>query len=304
MSVKNYVGRGLAALALAGCLPLSGCWDNLSQPRRLEQRINQEFAQQNGNPDKYALLITGHDEKRFIHELGQIYNALIESGFKRGDIYVLGAEELSYRGKPHEIPYPVDDIATRRTIETVFSHLKKKIDEQDLLVVHISGHGDKMAFDHGGRVVTKFKQATSEETYQKVTRVTMPWEDDVILGSEGNVTELELESYLSKLRPRVGIVSTDVCYGGGIAERVGKNRFIGISASRKDETAHSSVGDSFGGFFYQAFVNSQESDTNGDGTVTLDEAFDYAKRMHSWTKNGEDTPLLISDLDVNNVTIK
>ena len=92
--------------------------------------------------------------------------------------------------------------------------------------------------------------------------------------------------------------------GGGIAERVGINRVIGISASKKDELAHSSIGDSFGGFFYQSFGDSQESDTNRDGRVTLDEAFDYAKRRHSWTKNGEDTPLLISDLDVNNVTIK
>ncbi|MBI1972622.1 caspase family protein, partial [Candidatus Woesearchaeota archaeon] len=293
---RNYVGRGLAALTLAGSLFFSGCSDYISQPRRLEQRISQEVAQQNGNPDKYALLITGHDEKRFIHDLGQIYDTLIQSGFKKDDIYVLGSKAVSYRGKPHEIPYPVDDIATRRTIETVFSHLEKKIDEQDLLVVHISSHGDK--------ITAKDENANSVETYQKVTRVTMPWEDDVILESEGNVTELELKSYLSKLRPQVAIVTTDVCYGGGIAERVGKNRVIGISASGKNETAHSGVGDSFCGFFYQAFRDSQESDANRDGRVTLDEAFDYAKSRHSWTKNGEDNPHLISDLDVSNVTIK
>jgi len=296
MSIRNYVERGLATLALAGSLFFSGCSDHLSQPRRLEQRISQEVAQQNGKPDKYALLITGYDEKRFINDLGQIYNTLTELGFKRDDIYVLGSKAVSYRGKPHEITYPVDDIATRRTIETVFSHLEKKIDEQDLLVVHISGHGDK--------ITAKDENANSVETYQKVTRVKMPWEDDVISESEGNVTELELESYLSKLRPQVAIVTTDVCYGGGIAERTGKNRVIGISASGKDETAHSTIGDSFGGFFYQAFVDSQESDTNVDGRVTLNEAFDYAKSRHSWTKNGEDTPLLISDLDVSNVTIK
>ena len=48
----------------------------------------------------------------------------------------------------------------------------------------------------------------------------------------------------------------------------------------------------------------QESDSNKDGRVTLDEAFDYAKRKHSWTKKGEDTPLLISSLDTNSVTIQ
>jgi len=36
----------------------------------------------------------------------------------------------------------------------------------------------------------------------------------------------------------------------------------------------------------------------------LNEGFDYSKRRHSWTKNGKDIPLLISDLDVSNVTIK
>ncbi len=296
MSIRNYVGRGLATLALAGGLLFSGCSDNLSQPRRLEQRIGQEVAQQNGKHDKYALLITGFDEKRFIHDLGSIYDVLLESGFRKEDIYILGSDKVSYRGKPHIIPYPVDDIATRRTIETVFSHLEKKIDEHDLLVVHISSHGDK--------IVAKEENVNSPENYQKVTRAIMPWEDDVILENEGNVTELELERYLSKLRPKLGIVTTDVCYGGGIAERVGKNRFVGISASGKDETAHSEVGNSFSGFFYQAFINSEESDANRNGSVTLDEAFDYAKGRHSWTKSGEDTPLLISDLDASKVTIK
>ena len=296
MSIRSYFGRGLATLALAGSLFFSGCSDHPSQPRKLEQRIKQEVTQQNGRHDKYALLITSFDEKRFIHDLENIYGVLLESGFEKENIYVLGSDKISYRGKPHKISYPIDDIATRKTIETVFSHLEKKVDEQDLLVVHISGHGDK--------IVAKDENTNSLETYQRVTRVIMPWEDDVILEKEGNVTELEFEKYLSKLKPKFGIVTTDVCYGGGIAERVGKNRFVGISASGKDETAHSEVGNSFSGFFYQAFRNVRESDTNEDGRVTLNEAFDYAKSRHSWTKSGEDTPLLISDLDASKVTIK
>lgn len=296
MGIRNYVEEGLATLALAGSLLFSGCSDRLSQPRKLEERIGQEIAQQNGKHDKYALLITSFDEKRFIHELESIYDVLLKSGFRKEDIYILGPDKVSYRGKPHEISCPIDDIATRKTIETVFSHLEKKIDEHDLLVVHISGHGDK--------IVAKVENVNSPETYQKITRVVMLWEDDVILENEGNVTELEFERYLSKLRLKFGIVTSDLCFGGEIAERVGKNRIIGISASKKDEESHSLVGDSFGGYFYQAFINPRGSDGNKGGSVTVDEAFDYAKSKHSWTRSGEDTPLLISDIDASKVTIK
>lgn len=38
MGIKDYVGRGLATLALTGSLLFSGCSDNLSQSRRLEQK--------------------------------------------------------------------------------------------------------------------------------------------------------------------------------------------------------------------------------------------------------------------------
>lgn len=251
------------------------------QPKtsNLEQRISQEPIGTKGKPDKYGVLISGANEARYQLDLTLIYQILLESGFKKENIYI-----LDEHGR-EEFLYPTDGKATKANIENLFSHLEKKVDAEDLLVVHISDHGD----------TTRVKNKSSNlGEYQKVTEVSLPGE---------NITELDLERYLSGIQPQIGIVTTDVCFGGGIARRIGNGKYIGISASEENEEAHEEPRDSFGGFFYQAFRNFKASDKNQDGKVSLDEAFNYAKSNHSWTKNGNDTPLLKSDLDVTQITI-
>ncbi|MBI4739225.1 hypothetical protein HY772_06750 [Candidatus Woesearchaeota archaeon] len=281
MSIRNYVGRGLATLALAGSLFLGGCPDpQPPQPQRLEQRISQEVAQPNGQPDKYAILINGTDERRFVMEISLIYQVLLENGFKREDIYVFDQD-----GK-EEFLYPVDDIAHRKSLETIFNHLQKKIDGEDILIVHVS--------DHGVRTRIKAEGSGSGET-QEVTEVVLPY---------GNVSEIDFERYLSGINPKFGIFSTEVCYGGGLANRLGYGRFVGIAQTTATELGQSIEGNIFGGFFYQAFRNSAESDKNKDGRVTIDEAFDYAKNRHSWSRTGKVNPQLVSDMDVKSLSIK
>ena len=284
MGLVKKLGKAIVPFALAGSMFLGGCSDSQPpqppQPQRLEQRISQEVAQPNGQPDKYAVIINGTDEWRFVADVSLVYQVLLENGFKKSDIYILDQD-----GKEGFL-YPVDDIAHKRSIETIFNHLQKKIDDQDMLVVHIS--------DHGVRTRIKPENSTSGE-YQEVTEVVLPY---------GNVSEIDFDRYLSKINPKFGLITTDICYGGGLVNKLGKGNYVGVAQTTDKDLGYLDLRDSFGGFFYQAFRNSAESDKDRNGRVTLDEAFDYAKQRHSWTKEGKVNPQMVSDMNVKNLSIQ
>src|SRR3989344_4547902 len=105
MGVRNYTSLALVTLFLYGCSD--------RQQAGLEQRISQEAAQPNGKPDKYAVLINGADEKRFVAEITNTYTILLENGFPKENIYVLVQDRRNYSS-------PVDDVANKKNIETIF----------------------------------------------------------------------------------------------------------------------------------------------------------------------------------------
>ncbi len=285
MTFCKYTKTGIAMLILGASFYFSGCPKSQPQirepvPQKLEQRIAHENAQPNGKSDKYAVLINGSDEWRFRMDTCLIYQILLENGFQKENIYILDEE-----GK-EDFLYPADDIAGRKIIEALFAYLAKKVDENDTFVVHIS--------DHGTRNEIPLENSNSNEI-QEVTEIVLPY---------GNINELDLERYLSKIKPKWGLVTTDICYGGALATRVGKGKYVGIAQTTAKDLGYERMRDSFGGFFYQAFRKTGEADENGDGSVTLNEAFDYAKEKHSWSKLRIVIPQLFSDIDVKSLTIK
>jgi len=282
MGIRKRFNKDLAAIALVAGLSSWGCEtqdvlqrlpSELYRPHKLGIRIIGEPAKPNNRPDKYAVLINGSDESRFVAEISLIYQVLLENGFRRENVYI-----LDQRGS-EDFLYPADDIASRKNLESVFLHLSKKVDSEDLLVVHISDHGVRNKTEDG----------------QEITEIYLP---------SGNVSEIDLEGYLSNIKPKYGIITTEICYGGGLALRLGKGRYIGISQTTDKDLGYSSLRDSFGGFFYQAFRNHAMSDRNGDDLVTIDEAFAYAKENHSWSKRRIVHPQLVSELDVKDISIK
>ena len=53
-----------------------------------------------------------------------------------------------------------------------------------------------------------------------------------------------------------------------------------------------------------AFRDKQHSDLNGDGKVSIKEAFEYAKRRHSWSSYGKQKPFIKGDLDPDEVFLE
>ncbi|MFH0949047.1 MAG: hypothetical protein V1802_01005, partial [Candidatus Aenigmatarchaeota archaeon] len=233
MAARNYITRRLVQLAAAATLFF--CWYDSSQPpfpskpERLEQRISHEAAVPNGKADKYAVLISGNTESRHRVNLSLAYQILLENGFRKDNIYI-----LDYDGK-EVFYYPVDDFAGKECIKMVFGHLRKKIDEQDLLFVY--------ATDHGKRI-SKITRGDDGNKTEKLSALSLPGPD---------IDQKEFAKYLDGINPRKGIFLFDQCYGGGFAEEIGKERYIAVASAKPYQGGYGKTNNTFGGYFMLAF---------------------------------------------------
>lgn len=231
-------------ILFVGCVALNkeACY---KEPKELNQRIAREkLTFPRGN--KYAVLISGQTEERHGKNLSLAYQVLLESGFLKNNIYV-----LDYRGEKTAY-YPVDDRANPASIKAVFEHLEKRIGPDDLFLVYATDHGDieERAIRINGR---KNRRAVS------------------VLGLlEKNMDEVEFASYVNRINPRIGIFIFVQCYGGGFADRLAQSGRITIAASVK-----MSDGFAFSQPFFGAFRDGR-ADKNGDGRISVQEAFGYA----------------------------
>lgn len=240
--------------------------DYLHKIDRLKDRLKHEGYKPNGQADKYAVLISGKAELRYQANLSIAYQILLEIGFKRESIYILDpAGEDTYF-------YPVDGLDKKTNIRAVFESLAKRIDDQDLLFVYVTDHGNR-AFEGPG-----------SQTLQSI----------LLVENSVSITQKEFFSYLSDINPRVGVLLFDQCFSGGFAKETGKGKFISIAASKADEISGSLLYNSFGGEFLKAFRNKNESDKNKDGKVSIQEEFAYAVKKDLASKYKEQTPMIVS----------
>lgn len=258
-------------------------------PKSLVQRIEKEGVIKNNKKDKYAILITGNNEKRFVYDLWYSYYTLLENNFKKENIYLLdedGKEKICpFSGFfKDKIKYPVDGISTADNIESLLSHLSKKIDENDLLFINISSHGNKY----------NYKSSKGDEEYFTISLPGL------------NLTNKVLKIWLDKVESDKTIILIDSCYSGGFAKTFSKGKYIGISSSKAEEVAWSKTSWSFSKSFMEAYNNKKESDKNKDGKISIQEAFEYGKEKHPYTKPGKKshTPLLESEMDVKKISIE
>lgn len=227
----------------------------------LKNRINQEKAVKNYQPDKYAVLIRGDYEERFVADMSLAYQVLLENGFKPDHIYVLA----DVKKKKEAYFHPIDDIATKENLEIVKNHLSSIVDEEDLLVVCLVDHGNRAMImnpvDPGKRLMASTFNLRGED-----------------------LNEVELELYLSKIQPKIGILLFEFCFSGGFAERLGKERYVAIACTRSKVEGYSRAGNSFVGNIFKALSwrrrGEVDIDINKDGKANLQEAVNYAKKQH------------------------
>jgi len=230
-----------------------------------ERHTEKKAAKYLGSSEKYAVLVSGYNEARFTYALSCISKFLVQTGFQRNYISIL---DMSQKKQ-----------GTRMHLQKKLEELAEVIDGDDLFVLHFSTHGERRKVDN-----------QVESTL-------------VLSFGIEDITERELQQYLARIKPKYGIVSTDSCYGGGIAKRMGKGNFIGVSGTQEDTVAMATFGDTFGLYFYCAFACPTLTDINKDGRVSVNEAFSYAKRMHIPARKGYFIPLLVSEQDVAKISL-
>lgn len=236
----------LLPLAFLASLFLQSCQspEKASTPKSLEKRL--ENPSRNYREDKHAFLICGSNEERFAYDLSAIYQTLLRRGFKDKDIIILDEQGVE------KFLYCSDGRATEENVKKVFDYLSKKVDPLDTLVVHLDDHG--LYFEHP-------------------TRFGMYVHHSISL-SDTSLTKRELGDYLSKIKPRLGIVTVDTCYAEGMLEHLPEG-YIGIAGTKENSLGYSGKRDSFGGHFYLSWCDGEN--------ITIEQAFNTARERHSFS---------------------
>ncbi len=262
-SSQHFVNYWLG-LACASVVSLSAVL-GITSVQHVQKVKHAEERKTSNRSEKYAVLVAGYNELRFTYALNRIAAFLESTGFPKNNISILDMVQ--------------EKQGTRTHLKKKLEELEKVIDDNDLFVLHFTTHGERMLVD---------KQ---------------PMSTLVLSFGIEELTERELQHYLARIKPGLGIVSTDSCYGGGIAKSTGKRSYIGISGTQEDQVGLASVGDTFGLYFYCAFANPDVADKNNDGKTSIYEAFQYARKMHFPTNTGYFIPLLVSEQDTTKITL-
>lgn len=211
---------------------------------------------------KHGLIVLGDTGKHrgayATNSSNQVYKTLIAKGFDKEDLYVLeGKKKSTERFDCNTLP------SSKKHLREVLSHLYSKITPEDTFFMYVLTHGS----------TTGIMPSTGQSTFSL---------------DKGTVREEELEELLSDLHPDHSITFFNSCHSGGFAQRLGKDRNVAISTSRKDKVTPGYVGKEiekkyglhaspFTLFFYSALNNQMPNgETLSLENLSIEEAFDYA----------------------------
>ncbi len=235
----------------------------------------------------YAIILNGGmspkgNQIRFWNDCSFIYQTLTKTyGIPKENIYVImsdgtdegldmnvgSLEEPSYVSSPLDLDfdtYPdIQYAATRENIYTVISEINNKITEDDHLFFFATDHGAYNRSHHA--------------TYLRLWKLS-------------HLFDYELAEWLKPIADK-GVNINAVfgqCYSGGFVNALSSMNAVVCSACDEKESSNSSskLYDNYDEFLYHWTCavnrsdpegNHVDADINGDGYITMDEAFIYAK---------------------------
>ncbi len=233
--------------------------------------------------DWYAILFSGASNNRHTNDLEFLYRTLTgDYGVDPGRIYVLNYDgTVNYSGSPHPVTswpgdntaytMPVNAKGTKADLDGVLDDLKGRLGPEDKLLIHTNNHGG-----HNG------------ESY-------------LVTYSGSDYGASDFADKLAELpKFRCLMVMMEQCYAGGFNAGV-------VASSPADRTSIASAADewhtSIGGANFDPYARdwiaamhgatatggalAHNPDTDGNGRVGAEEAFEYAKAV----KDPHDTPV-------------
>ncbi len=221
--------------------------------------------------NRWAVIISGGYDQynnyiRYWNDCSYFYRALRANGFLDDHIIVIYADGLDPapdRSDGTDSPLDLDgdgdaDIqysATKANIATVFNNLKTQLGSEDILYIFTTDHG-------GSNVSAPYRTPSS-----------ILW-----LWGEG-INDYEFAAEVDKVFAKATVCIFEQCFSGGMIDNLKKPNRVLISASRFWELSYAMNSleyDEFSYYVTYALANPSAADANGDGTVSMEEAYLYA----------------------------
>ncbi len=227
------------------------------QPTALIQRLGDRESYEPEQETKYAFLVAGLSKRnigadsRFRDSLAHTYLTLQKNGYSKDNIIIL--DEV---GESNGL-YPVDGPASKEAIGKVMDYLSTHVDSNDSVYFGF--------ISHGGRVEREI-----EGTKKELSTFLLPGED---------IDQVELARLTEKINPEEGLFFIDSCYSGGFAEEIGavKGRnYVAVSSTTANELTVSTNYKKIPSYYFVDALNNKEiADSNEDGKISANEAFNY-----------------------------
>jgi hypothetical protein len=222
---------------------------------------------------RYAVIISGGANKdsnypRYWNDCSYFFKTLKANGFLQDNIYVLFADgtdpaidnsknENSNTDLDNDHIQDIKYSATKANIATVFNELAGKLGSQDLLYIFTT--------DHGGPA------DDNEPPYAAANVILNLWGEDI--------TNAAFAAEVDKVKAGAVAAIFEQCFSGGMIEPLKAPNRVLMSAARYWELSYAMAPnydyDEFSYRVTQALAEPSTHDSNGDGIVTMEEAFLY-----------------------------
>jgi hypothetical protein len=243
-SARQRVLPWLAALAL--CAFAMGCGSGLQTATEVQEILERRPAAPQADRDgkNLALLINGDHAPHHRENIARAYRTLLALGAEDEDIFILSSSNPRQSAPTNAVTAK----ATRRNLHRVMEALAQSVTTNDTLLVYGSGHGDNIR----GR--------------------------NVIVLADGALTDTELARHINGIGSAVTIVALDGCRTGGIPNLLSDSPQNVVAFSVTDDRTDTCC-IVFAREFWEAPFDLR-LDRNGDGIVSIREAFDHAMTAH------------------------
>ena len=261
-------------------------------------------------PNKYAVLIAGganagSNYMRYWNDLSAMYNLLRNKGYAAANIYVIYAN-----GTARDASMPVNYSATHANVATAFTTLAGKVRANDTLYIMLNDHGGGFmnpsvagypVGNYSGVLDTSTEEddpATSEASVNQDLNGdgdkadSVNFDETLSLWYE-TMTDDEFVGEVNKIT-NYGkiIIQMKQCFSGGfVHDLVGPRRIVMASAGAYEPSWSEDSAGNFGEFTYWYISalrgtkldtgTAVNADANGDGKVSILEAYNYARTNDS-----------------------
>ena len=202
--------------------------------------------------ERFAVICAGapHDKQHYIWYWGAtsgMYDVLTKRyGYKPENIYFLFCDT-------HNKDQRVDFVATKENLHRVFQELSRRLHPKDTLFCFFVGHGNRKG----------------QNSYYQLTN--------------GRIMDVELDRWRRSIATKIQTYVFTPCHSGGFARVLGRQAgTIVITSCRIDEVNQAGFAEAI----RDALNHAPGADTNGDGRVSIGEAYNFALlTVKQWYKD-------------------